>query len=273
MRVCSSQGSPDSNGIVFLSTSQDLCHFTWTVKARQSCKTSGDESGRLMVMVVGVCGNQGRVEMWTDQITGAERSLVTVGRSLTVANGFPPLWRGKKETQQRWVYMWASGKAHHRVHVGEWLTPGKQVEVLRGHSTGLPVEQTQIHCYHLVTMPTLAVTLCHSLIRHLLCHVWCLCVCFTYCRATRTLEAAEGLDTVDEWKGEWRGNDNILRHITRQREESGPSGISSLFHNKPHQLFFWWAEDSVSVSEHRHTIHLCHCHFTHKPHFHIHPAS
>lgn len=27
------------------------------------------------------------------QMTGAERSLVTVGRSRTVANGFPPLWR------------------------------------------------------------------------------------------------------------------------------------------------------------------------------------
>lgn len=30
------------------------------------------------------------MEMWTDQMTGAERSLVTVGRSLTVAKGFPP---------------------------------------------------------------------------------------------------------------------------------------------------------------------------------------
>ena len=28
----------------------------------------------------------------TDQIMGAERSLVTVGRSLTVEKGFPPLW-------------------------------------------------------------------------------------------------------------------------------------------------------------------------------------
>lgn len=27
----------------------------------------------------------------TDQTAGAERSLVTVGRSLTVGNGFPPL--------------------------------------------------------------------------------------------------------------------------------------------------------------------------------------
>ena len=30
-------------------------------------------------------------------MTGAERSLVTVGRSLTVANGFPPLWRNAAE--------------------------------------------------------------------------------------------------------------------------------------------------------------------------------
>lgn len=29
------------------------------------------------------------------QMTGAERSLVTVGRSRTVANGFPPLWRNE----------------------------------------------------------------------------------------------------------------------------------------------------------------------------------
>ena len=46
--------------------------------------------------------------MWTDQMTGAERSLVTVGRSLTVANGFPPLW-GEKRTaasEQR-VHIWA----------------------------------------------------------------------------------------------------------------------------------------------------------------------
>lgn len=37
--------------------------------------------------------------MWTDQMTGAERSLVTVGRSLTVANGFPPLWEKKESSE------------------------------------------------------------------------------------------------------------------------------------------------------------------------------
>lgn len=57
--------------------------------------------------------------MWTDQMTGAERSLVTVGRSRTVANGFPPLWRKaaemsdscvseeKKETHSRRVATYA----------------------------------------------------------------------------------------------------------------------------------------------------------------------
>lgn len=45
-----------------------------------------DDTGRFR----GAHGNRGCVEMWTDQMTGAERSLVTVGRSLTVANGFPP---------------------------------------------------------------------------------------------------------------------------------------------------------------------------------------
>lgn len=38
---------------------------------------------------------RGEMEVWRNvshQITGAERSLVTVGRSLTVAKGFPPLW-------------------------------------------------------------------------------------------------------------------------------------------------------------------------------------
>lgn len=49
------------------------------------------------------CGNQGRVEMWTDQMTGAERSLVTVGRSLTVANGFPPLWKNAAEISDECV--------------------------------------------------------------------------------------------------------------------------------------------------------------------------
>lgn len=34
---------------------------------------------------------EGCVEIRTDQIIGADRSLVTVGRSLTVENGFPPL--------------------------------------------------------------------------------------------------------------------------------------------------------------------------------------
>lgn len=40
--------------------------------------------------VAGGPGNGGCAKMWADQMTGAERSLVTVGRSLTVANGFPP---------------------------------------------------------------------------------------------------------------------------------------------------------------------------------------
>lgn len=35
------------------------------------------------------------------QMTGAERSLVTVGRSRTVANGFPPLWRNRRRREWR----------------------------------------------------------------------------------------------------------------------------------------------------------------------------
>lgn len=38
---------------------------------------------------------------WMGQMAGAERSLVTVGRSLTVANGFPPLWRMQEMSDKR----------------------------------------------------------------------------------------------------------------------------------------------------------------------------
>lgn len=45
------------------------------------------------------CVYRGCEERWTDQMTGAERSLVTVGRSLTVANGFPPLWNKRSRDE------------------------------------------------------------------------------------------------------------------------------------------------------------------------------
>lgn len=41
--------------------------------------------------------------IWMDQIIGAERSLVTVGRSLTVANGFPPLWKMGRDEWRAYV--------------------------------------------------------------------------------------------------------------------------------------------------------------------------
>lgn len=41
--------------------------------------------------------------IWMDQIIGAERSLVTVGRSLTVANGFPPLWKTGRDEWHAYV--------------------------------------------------------------------------------------------------------------------------------------------------------------------------
>lgn len=76
-----------------------------------------------------------------DQTTGAERSLVTVGRSRTVANGFPPLWkRGKGEG---WALVWVTGGSDHVDHVVVWLTRGKQAEVLRCRLTAAPVEKTK----------------------------------------------------------------------------------------------------------------------------------
>lgn len=81
MRVCSIKDLPHSNGICFSA----LDKFHLVPEGAAALPGKGDTGG----LKKGLW--EGCVEMWTDQIIGADRSLVTVGRSLTVANGFPPL--------------------------------------------------------------------------------------------------------------------------------------------------------------------------------------